>query len=50
MNWNAHEFVWLDWVILAIGFVLIVWYVWITLKKDKEKMKGAYEKEKEAKL
>src|SRR5574344_1661661 len=41
MNWNAHEFVWLDWTILAVGFVLIVWYVWRTLKKDKEKMKGA---------
>ncbi|WP_018464644.1 sodium:solute symporter [Segatella paludivivens] len=41
MNWNAHEFVWQDWSILAVGFVLIVWYVWRTLKKDKEKMKGA---------
>src|SRR5574344_3028503 len=41
MNWNAHEFVWLDWAILAVGFVIIAWYVWHTLKKDKEKMKGA---------
>ncbi|WP_036877560.1 sodium:solute symporter [Xylanibacter oryzae] len=41
MNWNAHEFVWQDWTILAVGFVLIVWYVWRTLKKDKQKMKGA---------
>ena len=41
MNWNAHGFVWQDWTILAVGFVLIVWYVWRTLKKDKEKMKGA---------
>ena len=41
MNWNAHEFVCQDWTILAVGFVLIVWYVWRTLKKDKEKMKGA---------
>lgn len=41
MNWNAHEFVWQDWTVLAVGFVLIVWYVWRTLKKDKEKMKGA---------
>ena len=41
MNWNAHEFVWQDWSILAVGFVLIGWYVWRTLKKDKEKMKGA---------
>ena len=41
MNWNAHEFVWQDWTILAVGFVLIGWYVWRTLKKDKQKMKGA---------
>ena len=41
MNWNAHEFVWQDWSILAVGFVLIGWYVWRTLKKDKQKMKGA---------
>jgi SSS family solute:Na+ symporter len=41
MNWNAHEFVWLDWAILTFGFVLIAWYVWRTLKKDKERMKGA---------
>jgi SSS family solute:Na+ symporter len=41
MNWYPHEFVWLDWVILAIGFVFIVWYVWHTLRKDKLRMKGA---------
>ena len=41
MNWNAHEFVWQDWTVLAVGFVLIGWYVWRTLKKDKQKMKGA---------
>jgi len=41
MNWNATEFVALDWIVLAVGFALIAWYVWRTLKKDKEKMKGA---------
>lgn len=41
MNWNATEFVWLDWTVLAIGFIAIAWYVWRTIKKDKEKMKGA---------
>ena len=44
MNWNAHEFVWQDWTILAVGFVLIVWYVWRTLKKDKEKLYRATER------
>src|SRR5574344_1700709 len=39
MNWNAHEFVWLDWAILAVGFILIAWYVWRTFKKDTEKIK-----------
>jgi len=41
MNWNATEFVALDWIVLAVGFALIAWYVWRTLKKDKVKMKGA---------
>ncbi len=41
MNWNAHEFVWLDWTVMAVGFALIIWYVWRAIKKDKEKMAGA---------
>lgn len=28
MNWNSQEFVWLDWVIIAVGIVAVVWAVW----------------------
>ncbi len=41
MNWTSNEFQWLDWLVLAIGVVLIVWAVYRAIKKDKEKMKGA---------
>lgn len=41
MNWNTNEFIWLDWVILAVGVVAIVWAIYRAIKKDKEKMKGA---------
>ena len=41
MNWNSNEFLWLDWVVLAIGVLAIVWAVYHAIKKDKEKMKGA---------
>lgn len=41
MNWMTNEFVWLDWVVLAIGVALVAWAVYRSLKKDKERMKGA---------
>ena len=41
MNWNSTEFEWLDWLVLAIGVIAIVWAVYRSIKKDKEKMKGA---------
>ena len=41
MNWNSNEFLWLDWVVLAIGVCAIVWAIYRAIKKDKEKMKGA---------
>ncbi|MBO7559063.1 MAG: sodium:solute symporter [Bacteroidaceae bacterium] len=41
MNWTAREFIWLDWLVLAVGVVCVVWAVYRALKKDKEKMKGA---------
>ena len=25
MNWNSHEFIWLDWTILAVGIVAVPW-------------------------
>ena len=24
MNWNSHEFIWLDWTILAVGIVAVL--------------------------
>ncbi len=41
MNWNAKEFIWLDWLVLALGIVGVIWFVYHAIKKDKEKMKGA---------
>ncbi|MBO4486040.1 MAG: sodium:solute symporter [Prevotella sp.] len=41
MNWNAKEFIWVDWLVMAIGILAIVWLVYRAIKKDKEKMKGA---------
>ena len=41
MNWNTQEFIWLDWVVLAIGVICIIWAVYHTIQKDKKKMLGA---------
>ncbi|MCR5131091.1 MAG: sodium:solute symporter [Prevotella sp.] len=41
MNWNAKEFIWLDWLVMAVGILAVVWLVYRAIKKDKEKMKGA---------
>ncbi len=41
MNWNAKEFIWLDWLVLALGIAGVIWFVYHAIKKDKEKMKGA---------
>ena len=41
MNWNSNEFQSIDWVVLAVGILIIVWLVYRAIKKDKEKMKGA---------
>ena len=35
MNWNSHEFIWLDWTILAVGIVAVIWAVWRSVQKDK---------------
>ncbi len=41
MNWRSHEFIWLDWVIIVTGILAVTWAVWRSIKKDKEKHKGA---------
>ena len=25
MNWNSTEFIWLDWLVLTVGVIAIVW-------------------------
>ena len=41
MNWNAKEFIWVDWLVMAVGILAVVWLVYRAIKKDKEKMAGA---------
>ena len=41
MNWNANQFVWLDWLVLAIGILLVAFAVYRSIVNDKKKMKGA---------
>ena len=41
MNWSSNELMWLDWVVIAVGLLAIVWAIWRSVKKDKEQMKGA---------
>lgn len=40
MNWSSNEFVWLDWAILAVGILGVVWAVWRSVVKDKLAQKG----------
>ena len=28
MNWNSKEFIWLDWTILIVGIIAVIWAVW----------------------
>jgi len=41
MNWNSHEFLWIDWAIIAVGILAIVWAVWRAIQKDKRLQHGA---------
>ncbi|MGI6223550.1 MAG: sodium:solute symporter [Prevotella sp.] len=41
MNWSAKEFIWLDWVVLAVGILLVAIAVYRSIMKDKKRMKGA---------
>ena len=41
MNWNSNEFLWIDWAVLTVGVLAIVWAIYRAIKKDKEKMQGA---------
>jgi len=41
MNWSSHEFIWLDWVIMAVGLCAVTWAVWRSVQKDKRLQQGA---------
>ncbi|MDR2882577.1 MAG: sodium/solute symporter, partial [Alistipes sp.] len=41
MNWRSFEFIWLDWVVIAVGIAAVTWAVWRSIAKDKRAMKGA---------
>jgi SSS family solute:Na+ symporter len=41
MNWSSHEFIWLDWVIIAVGICAVTWAVARSVQKHNRKQKGA---------
>ena len=41
MNWNSKEFIWLDWTIMAVGILAIVWAIWHSIQKHKRQLQGA---------
>jgi SSS family solute:Na+ symporter len=41
MNWNSHEFIWLDWAIILVGILAIGWAVWRSIQKHNRKQQGA---------
>ncbi|MDR0768348.1 MAG: sodium:solute symporter [Dysgonamonadaceae bacterium] len=41
MDWNSHEFLWLDWVIIAVGILAVAWVVWHAIRKDRRSQQGA---------
>ncbi|MCC8117775.1 MAG: sodium/solute symporter [Bacteroidales bacterium] len=40
MNWYSTEFIWLDWVVLALGIIAVIWIVWWAIVKDKKAQQG----------
>jgi solute:Na+ symporter, SSS family len=41
MNWSSHEFIWLDWVIIAVGIIAVGWAVARSIQKHNKSMQGA---------
>ncbi|MDR1631450.1 MAG: sodium:solute symporter [Dysgonamonadaceae bacterium] len=35
MDWNSHEFIWIDWMIIVVGIAAITWAVWNAVQKQK---------------
>ena len=46
MDWTTKQFIWLDWVVLAIGIVCIIWVVYNPTQKDKKKKQQTNNKDK----
>ncbi|MDO4461895.1 MAG: sodium/solute symporter [Bacteroidia bacterium] len=40
MNWFSTEFIWLDWAVLALGLLGVVWVVWRAVVEDKKAQQG----------
>ncbi|MCQ2229869.1 MAG: sodium/solute symporter [Bacteroidales bacterium] len=40
MNWTINEFIWLDWAILVVGLLGVIWAVWRAIQKDKMAQQG----------
>ncbi len=40
MNWFSTEFIWLDWSVLAVGLLGVVWMVWRAVVEDKKAQEG----------
>jgi SSS family solute:Na+ symporter len=40
MNWHSNEFLWIDWVIIAIGILAVTWVVWRAVQKQKRLQGG----------
>lgn len=45
MNWTSHEFIWLDWVVFAVGIACVIGLVWRALLKAKREAKEANSEE-----
>ena len=40
MNWSSQEFIAIDWAVLALGVIGVVWAVWRAIVKDKKAQQG----------
>jgi SSS family solute:Na+ symporter len=40
MNWHSNEFLWIDWVIIAVGILSVTWAVWRAVQKQKRLQGG----------
>ena len=41
MNWNSQEFIWLDWMVIAVGILAVTWAVWHSVRKHNRTLQGA---------